>query len=236
MGGGRWRPRRSGWRGSRAAAWPCCASTRPAGSTWTPPFTTSCPGCPCRPPSGRSACATCWPTPAGSSRGWKAPPRRPWRPWPSARRRRGGRPADEPTTPTSATPCLGWCWSGSPAAPTPRPCTAADLGRFLRAVVAADPPLLEPELRRAMLTPALPLPDGPGHGYGLGVEVDTEAGYRRVGHQGRLPRPRESFPASWRHWSGPTPPGTRGPRSCGSAPTPPAPAWPWSGPPATRSP
>ncbi|HXQ55527.1 MAG TPA: hypothetical protein VOA19_06945, partial [Actinomycetes bacterium] len=23
MGGGRWRPRRSGWRGSRAAAWPC---------------------------------------------------------------------------------------------------------------------------------------------------------------------------------------------------------------------
>jgi hypothetical protein len=52
----------------------------------------------------------------------------------------------------------------------------------------------------------------------------------------RPTRPRESFPASWRHWSGPTPPGTRGPRSCGSAPTPPAPAWPWSGPPATRSP
>jgi CubicO group peptidase (beta-lactamase class C family) len=187
-------------------------------------------------------------------------------------------------------------------------CTAADLGRFLRAVVAGDPPLLEPELRQAMLTPALPLPDGSGYGYGLGVEVDTEAGYRRVGHQGdcpgycsyaygctetgvgvvalgngpggsrparpapgrssttawpcsgrrrpgwrrprtrrpptptrppprrRPPRPRGSFPAGWRHWSGPTPPGTHGPRSCGSAPTPPAPAWSWSGPPATRSP
>jgi CubicO group peptidase (beta-lactamase class C family) len=64
-------------------------------------------------------------------------------------------------------------------------CTAADLGRFRRAVVAGDPPLLEPELRQAMLTPALPLPDGSG--YGLGVEVDTEAGYRRVGHQGDCP-------------------------------------------------
>jgi CubicO group peptidase (beta-lactamase class C family) len=33
-------------------------------------------------------------------------------------------PAGAPTTPTSATPCSGWCWSGSPAAPTPRPCGA----------------------------------------------------------------------------------------------------------------
>jgi CubicO group peptidase (beta-lactamase class C family) len=65
--------------------------------------------------------------------------------------------------------------------------TAADLGRFLRAVVAGDPPLLEAAVREAMLTPALPLPDGPGYGYGLGVEVDNEAGYRRVGHQGDCP-------------------------------------------------
>jgi len=56
------------------------------------PFTASCPGCPCRPPSGRSAWATCWPTPAGSSRGWKAPRHRPWRPWPSARRPRDADP------------------------------------------------------------------------------------------------------------------------------------------------
>jgi CubicO group peptidase (beta-lactamase class C family) len=66
-------------------------------------------------------------------------------------------------------------------------CTAADLGRFLGAVVAGDPPLLEPASREAMLTPALPLPEGPGYGYGLGVEIDTEAGYRRVGHQGDCP-------------------------------------------------
>jgi D-alanyl-D-alanine carboxypeptidase len=66
-------------------------------------------------------------------------------------------------------------------------CTAADLGRFLRALVSGDPPLLEPATRERMLTPALPLPDGPGYGYGLGVKVDTEAGYRRIGHQGDCP-------------------------------------------------
>jgi CubicO group peptidase (beta-lactamase class C family) len=66
-------------------------------------------------------------------------------------------------------------------------CTAADLGRFLRAVVAGDPPLLEPAVREAMLTHSLPLPDGQGYGYGLGVEVDDEAGYRRVGQQGDCP-------------------------------------------------
>ena len=38
-----------------------------------------------------------------------------------AHTRRGGRPGSGPTTRTSATPCSGWCWSGSPAAPTPRP-------------------------------------------------------------------------------------------------------------------
>jgi hypothetical protein len=38
-----------------------------------------------------------------------------------------------------------------------------------------------------MLTPALALPEGPGYGYGLGVEIDTEDGYRRVGHQGDCP-------------------------------------------------
>jgi CubicO group peptidase (beta-lactamase class C family) len=66
-------------------------------------------------------------------------------------------------------------------------CTAADLGRFLRAVVAGDPPLLEPGTREAMLTPAIPLPEGRSYGYGLGVELDTEAGYRRAGHQGDCP-------------------------------------------------
>jgi D-alanyl-D-alanine carboxypeptidase len=66
-------------------------------------------------------------------------------------------------------------------------CTAPDLARFLGALVAGDPPLLAPASREAMLTPALPLSDGPGYGYGLGVEIDTEDGYRRVGHQGDCP-------------------------------------------------
>ena len=66
-------------------------------------------------------------------------------------------------------------------------CTVADLGRFLRALVAGDPPLLEEATREAMLTPALPLPENKGYGYGLGVEVDLEDGYRRVGHQGDCP-------------------------------------------------
>ena len=66
-------------------------------------------------------------------------------------------------------------------------CTVADLGRFVRALVAGDPPLLEPGTREVMLTPALPLPEGTGYGYGLGVEVDLEGGYRRVGHQGDCP-------------------------------------------------
>lgn len=66
-------------------------------------------------------------------------------------------------------------------------CTAADLGGFLRAVVAGDPPLLDPPVRRAMLTPGLPLAEGQRYGHGLGVEVDDEDGYRRVGHQGDCP-------------------------------------------------
>jgi hypothetical protein len=66
-------------------------------------------------------------------------------------------------------------------------CTAADLGRFLRAVVAGDPELLDPDTREAMLTPAIGLPEGAGYGYGLGVEVDNEAGYGRIGHAGDCP-------------------------------------------------
>jgi D-alanyl-D-alanine carboxypeptidase len=66
-------------------------------------------------------------------------------------------------------------------------CTAPDLARFLRALVAGDPPLLAPASREAMLTPALPLPEGSGYAYGLGVEIDTEDGYRRVGQQGDCP-------------------------------------------------
>jgi hypothetical protein len=65
--------------------------------------------------------------------------------------------------------------------------TVADLGRLLRAVVAGDPPLLEPATRQAMLTPALPIPQEKGYGYGLGVEIDVAAGYTRVGHQGDCP-------------------------------------------------
>ncbi|HJW60797.1 MAG TPA: serine hydrolase, partial [Actinomycetota bacterium] len=38
-----------------------------------------------------------------------------------------------------------------------------------------------------MLTLAIPLPEGRSYGYGLGVELDTEAGYRRAGHQGNCP-------------------------------------------------
>jgi CubicO group peptidase (beta-lactamase class C family) len=40
------------------------------------------------------------------------------RPWP--RPRPGGRRANGPATPTSGTPCSGWSWNGSPAAPTAR--------------------------------------------------------------------------------------------------------------------
>jgi CubicO group peptidase (beta-lactamase class C family) len=65
--------------------------------------------------------------------------------------------------------------------------TVADLGRFLRAVVAGDPPLLEPAARQAMLTPVLPIPADKGYGYGLGIELDLAAGYPRVGHQGDCP-------------------------------------------------
>ena len=56
-------------------------------------------------------------------------------------------------------------------------CTAADLGRLLRAVVAGDPPLLEPGTREAMLTPAIPLPRGP----------ELVRPRRRARHRGRLP-------------------------------------------------
>ena len=66
-------------------------------------------------------------------------------------------------------------------------CTVADLGRFVRALAAGDPPLLDPGTREAMLTPALPIPEDKRYGYGLGVEVDLEAGWRRVGHQGDCP-------------------------------------------------
>jgi CubicO group peptidase (beta-lactamase class C family) len=66
-------------------------------------------------------------------------------------------------------------------------CTVADLGRFLRALVAGDPALLDPGTREAMLTPALEPRAGEAFGYGLGVEVDTAAGYRRVGHSGDAP-------------------------------------------------
>jgi CubicO group peptidase (beta-lactamase class C family) len=66
-------------------------------------------------------------------------------------------------------------------------CTVADLGRFLRAVVAGDPPLLEPETRQAMCTPVLPIGEDKGYGYGLGIEVDLAAGCPRVGHQGDCP-------------------------------------------------
>jgi CubicO group peptidase (beta-lactamase class C family) len=66
-------------------------------------------------------------------------------------------------------------------------CTVGDLGRFLRAVVADDPPLLEPATREAMLTPVLPIPEEKGYGYGLGIEIDVAAGYTRAGHQGDCP-------------------------------------------------
>jgi CubicO group peptidase (beta-lactamase class C family) len=66
-------------------------------------------------------------------------------------------------------------------------CTVADLGRFLRALVAGDPPLLEPATREAMLTPVLPIPEEKGYGYALGAEIDLAAGYTRVGHQGDCP-------------------------------------------------
>ena len=78
-------------------------------------------------------------------------------------------------------------WAPTTAGSGATLCTVADLGRFVRALVAGDPPVLEPATREAMLTPALPLPEGKGYGYGLGVEVDLEGGYRRVGHQGDCP-------------------------------------------------
>jgi len=65
--------------------------------------------------------------------------------------------------------------------------TVADLGRFLRALLAGDPPLLQPATREAMLAPSVPIPEGKGYGYGHGVELDVAAGYLRVGHQGDCP-------------------------------------------------
>jgi len=65
--------------------------------------------------------------------------------------------------------------------------TVADLGRFLRALLADDPPLVEPASREAMLAPSVPVPEGKGYGYGHGVELDIAAGHLRVGHQGDCP-------------------------------------------------
>ena len=65
--------------------------------------------------------------------------------------------------------------------------TVGDLGRFLRALLAGDPPLLEPATREAMLAPSVPIPEDKGYGYGHGVELDVAAGYLRVGHQGDCP-------------------------------------------------
>jgi hypothetical protein len=61
-------------------------------------------------------------------------------------------------------------------------CTAPDLARFLRAVVAGDPPLLAPASREAMLTPALPLPEGPGYcSYAYGC-LETGVGVVALGN------------------------------------------------------
>jgi CubicO group peptidase (beta-lactamase class C family) len=57
---------------------------------------------------------------AGIVAGMEGSPSPPWRRSPSTRPRRGGRPGSGPATPTSATPCSGWCWSGSRVARTPR--------------------------------------------------------------------------------------------------------------------
>jgi CubicO group peptidase (beta-lactamase class C family) len=66
-------------------------------------------------------------------------------------------------------------------------CTVADLGRFLRALVAGEPALLDPDTYQLMTTPALGLSEQEAYGYGLGVEIDREAGYRRIGHSGDCP-------------------------------------------------
>ena len=112
-------------------------------------------------------------------------------------------------------------------------CTAADLGRFLRAVVAGEPPLLAPGTREAMLTPAIPLPDGQGYGYG---RLETGVGVTALGN------------GPWQH---PTSPASawavvdHGLALLRAAalgldlpadPPPAAPASSWSGPRATRSP
>ena len=78
-------------------------------------------------------------------------------------------------------------WAPTTAGSGATLCTAADLGRFLRALIAGDPPLLEPGTRDQLLTLAIPLAEGRSYGYGLGVELDTEGGYRRAGHQGDCP-------------------------------------------------
>jgi CubicO group peptidase (beta-lactamase class C family) len=98
---------------------------------------------------------------------------------------------DQARTPTCHVRLAGGAMVPAPWVPTTAGsgatlCTAADLGRFLRAIVTGDPPLLGPAAREAMLTPALPIPEG-DYGYGLGIELDTEAGYRRTGHQGDGP-------------------------------------------------
>jgi CubicO group peptidase (beta-lactamase class C family) len=78
-------------------------------------------------------------------------------------------------------------WTPNAAGSGATLCTTADFGRFLRALLAGDPPLLRPATRQAMLAPALPIPENKGYGYGLGVEIDVTAGYPIVGHQGDAP-------------------------------------------------
>jgi hypothetical protein len=81
-------------------------------------------------------------------------------------------------------------------------CTAADLGRFLRAVIAADPPLLEPRTREEMLTLAISLAGDRRYEYGLGVELDTEGGYRRTATRATAPATTATPMAAWRPGSG----------------------------------
>lgn len=169
IGGGRWRLRRSGWRGSRAAAWPC-----PAWLAHTGGIVSGMEGSPS-------------PTLEALALGQTTPG------WPPGRRAHYSN--------------VGY----------------AVLGLVLERVAGCS---YVEALRRHVLGPCAM----------TGWEPVTTAaawlcsgrrrpGWRRPGPAGRRPRPSpatpatapasERFPASWRHWSGPTPPGTRGPGAAG---------------------
>jgi CubicO group peptidase (beta-lactamase class C family) len=124
-------------------------------------------------------------------------------------------------------------------------CTAADLGRFLRALVAGEPPLLDPEHHRLMLTPPWDCPrrrTGTGWAWTSTSRPGTGASGIPVTVPASAATPTAAPRPGWGWWRCTTAPGgdagippargwssTMGWRCCGRRP------WAWNSPP-TRHP